>query len=185
MLFLVVGLVMWIGVHCVPLKVDLRADFLEKYGERTYKGLFSLISAVGLGLIIWGKSQAEFIEVWQPYAWGRVAAMMLMFPALILLVASNGPDNGFRRILGHPMILAVELWAIAHLMANGDVASILLFGAFLAWSIVAFTSNLRRKPPVGGRGKWRYNLVVIVIAIALYIAILHGHEWLAGVRLLP
>jgi len=184
MLFLIAGLFIWIGVHCVPMRISTRTGLIEKMGEGAYKGLFTLVSFLGLGLIIWGKANADFIEIWQPADWQPVATKMLMFPAVLLVIAGNGPDNSFRRILGHPMILGVEIWAIAHLLANGDLASILLFGSFLLWALAAFASASRRKPPIGGKAKRLNNIIVIAIALVAYMGLLHGHEWFAGVRLL-
>jgi len=180
MLFLVAGLVIFIGVHCLPMRVEVRARLVEKVGLIPYKAGFSLVSALGLGLIIWGKVNADFIEVWQPIDWLRIATIMLMFPALLLIVSADGPDNSIRRILGHPMILGVELWAIAHLLANGDLASIILFGSFLVWALVAFASASRRKPPKGGTAKRLNNVIVLCITAAVYAGILYGHEWFTG-----
>ena len=183
MLFLVAGLVIFIGVHCLPMRIEARAQLVEKFGAIPYKIGFSLSSAIGLGLIIWGKANADFIEIWQPFDWLRIATIMLMFPALLLVISADGPDNSIRRILGHPMILGVELWAIAHLLANGDLASILLFGSFLLWALVDFASVSRRKPPKGGKAKRLNNIIVLCITAAVYAGILYGHEWFTGVAI--
>ncbi len=180
---LVAGLIILIGVHCVPMMVDTRARLIERMGSSRYYLAFVVVSLLGLGLIMWGRGTADFIEIWQPVGWLRYATMMLMYPAVILIVAAYGPDNSIRRILGHPMILGVELWAIAHLLANGDLASILFFGSFLLWTLVAFASASRRKPPRGGRGKILNDGLVLIIATALFVGIFRGHVWIAGVAL--
>jgi len=184
MIVLVAGLALWIGVHCVPMRVQARQGLIDRFGKKTYKLSFSLISVLALGLIIWGKGNAEFIPIWQPFDWLRYATVMLMFPAVVLVVAAYGPDNSIRRILGHPMILGVELWAIAHLLVNGDLASILLFGAFLIWALAAFASASRRKPPHGGRAKGRNDFFVAIIAVVVYLGFIRGHQWIAGVALI-
>ncbi len=183
MAMLIAGLIIWVGVHCVPMMVEVRAGLISRFGELPYKGLFALVSLLGLGLIIWGKSNAELIEVWAPFAWGRYVTMMLMLPAVVLLVAAYGPDNTVRRYLGHPMILGVELWALAHLLANGDLASMILFGSFFIWTVFAFASASRRKPPRGGQAKMVNNAVVLILGLVIYIGIFRGHEWIAGVSL--
>jgi len=180
---LVAGLIILIGVHCLPMLVDTRARLVERMGITPYKLAFVVVSLLGLGLIMWGRGQAEIIDIWQPVGWLRYATMMLMYPAVILIVAAYGPDNSIRRILGHPMILGVELWAIAHLLANGDLASILFFGSFLLWTLVAFASASRRQPPRGGRGKALNDIIVLVLATAIFVGIFRGHEWIAGVAL--
>lgn len=184
MSILVAGLVLWIGVHCVPMMVDTRTRLIDQLGENAYKGAFALTSLIGFGLIIWGKSTVDFVEIWMPAAWQVYATKMMMYPALVLIVAANGPDNSFRRILGHPMILGVELWAIAHLLVNGDLGSIILFGSFLLWALAAFASAIRRKPPLGGKAKRLNNAIVMGLAAVLYMGLLHGHEWIAGVALI-
>lgn len=185
MVILIIGLIVLIGIHCISMAADVRANLIEKYGSRAYMSAYGLISTFGLGLVVWGKSQAEFIGIWQPYGWGRPATLMLMYPALVLLVSGLIPNNWFRRTLGYPMILAIEVWALAHLMANGDLASMLLFGSLFVWALFAYGAACRRKPAEGGKSKWFNNVIVLGAGIILYTALLHGHEWFIGVRLLP
>jgi uncharacterized membrane protein len=184
MLILVAGLFIFIGVHCLPMKVALRARLIDKMGLIPYKISFASVSLLGLGLIVWGRGGADFIEIWQPFGWLRYATVILMFPAVLLVLAAYSPDNSIRRILGHPMMLGVELWAIAHLLVNGDLASILFFGGFLLWSLVAFASASRRQPPRGGRAKIFNDIITVSLALVVYVAAIRGHVWFAGVALI-
>jgi len=183
MLILVAGLVILIGVHCLPMKVDTRTRLVDAMGLVPYKIAFAFVSLVGLALIMWGRGAADIIDIWQPVGWLRYATVILMFPAVLLIVAAYSPDNSIRRILGHPMTLGVELWAIAHLLVNGDLASIVFFGGFLLWSLVAFASASRRQPPRGGRAKIFNDIIVVSLAVVVYVAAIRGHEWIAGVAL--
>ncbi len=183
MLILVAGLFIFIGVHCLPMNVALRTRLVDKVGLIPYKIAFAAVSLVGFGLMMSGRGSAEIIDIWQPVGWLRYATVILMFPAVLLVLAAYTPDNSIRRILGHPMMLGVELWAIAHLLVNGDLASILFFGGFLVWSLVAFASASRRQPPRGGRAKIFNDILVVSLALVVYVAAIRGHEWIAGVAL--
>ena len=111
------------------------------YLRGAYMGLTSLVSLAGLGLIIWGKSISPFQMVWQPiYEWRSLLALMLMIPALICVVAGNVPLSYLRKLLRNPMLLGILLWSLSHLWANGDLASILLFGSFALWSTIKLFS---------------------------------------------
>ncbi len=184
MLYLIGGIFIFFAVHCLPMMVETRERLIERVGTIAYQVGFALVSFLGLGLMIWGRSVMEFTEIWQPFGWARYATIMLMFPAVLLIVSAFGPENSFRRILGHPMILAVELWAIAHLLANGDLASILFFGAFFLWALAAFISARRRKPPVGGRAGLLNDIGFVAVALVVYVSAIRYHVWFAGVSLL-
>jgi len=183
MFYLIGGIVIFIAVHCLPMMVETRAQLIDRVGTIAYQAGFAFVSILGLGLMVWGRGTMEFTEIWQPFGWSRYATIMLMFPAVLLVISAFGPDNSFRRILGHPMILGVELWAIAHLLANGDLSSILFFGAFFLWALAAFASAIRRKPPVGDRGKLLNDIGFIITAVVIYVGAIRGHEWFAGVSL--
>lgn len=183
MLILVAGLILFIGVHCLPMNVALRTKLIDKVGLIPYKIAFAAVSLLGFSLIMSGRGAADIIDIWQPVGWLRYATVILMFPAVLLVLAAYTPDNSIRRILGHPMMLGVELWAIAHLLVNGDLASILFFGGFLLWSLVAFASASRRQPPRGGRAKIFNDILVVSLALVVYVAAIRGHEWIAGVAL--
>jgi len=183
MLYLIGGIVIFIAVHCLPMMVETRARLIDRVGTIAYQVGFALISILGLGLMVWGRGAMEFTEIWQPFGWSRIATIMLMFPAVLLVISAFGPQNSFRRILGHPMILGVQLWAIAHLLANGDLSSILFFGAFFLWALAAFTLASRRKPPVGGRARLLNDIGFVAVALVVYVSAIGGHVWFAGVSL--
>lgn len=189
MLALIAGLVLFLGIHSVRMVApDFRADLIQKLGKGPWKGIFSLIALAGFVLVVWGYGQArqEPIWIWGPPVWTRHLAALLMLPAFIFLVAAYIPGTLTKARLGHPMVLAVKTWALAHLLSNGTVADLLLFGGFLAWSVVYFIWARRRDrangktyPAVGVSR----DLVAIVAGVVLWVGFaLVAHEWLIGVR---
>ena len=185
MAILVLGLVVMLGVHSVKaVTPDWRELAISRFGEGLYKGLYSLVSLVGLALIVWGFARAwqAPVFVYTPPTWGRHLAMALMIPALILSFASVVPPGGIKRFVRHPLLLATMLWALAHLLANGDLAGVMLFGAFLAWAVFdrVMQPEAHAAEEEGGFGKW--DLVAVIAGIALYIVLIAGlHYWLFGV----
>lgn len=148
MLWLILGLVVFLGVHSVRIVApQWRADMIRRMGEGGWKGVYSLLSIVGFILIVWGYGQARAAGttlVWVPPVGMRHAASLLTLLAFVLLVATYVPRNHIRRALGHPMVIGVALWSIAHLLANGWLHAIVLFGAFLLWALVDWVSAMRR-----------------------------------------
>jgi uncharacterized membrane protein len=143
MFFLVLGIVIFVGIHLLPSFVSLRQRLVTRLGEGPYKGAFSAIALTGLILIIVGMAMADFQPVWEPPAWGKTAALAIMPLSLILLVAANIPSN-VKRYTRHPMLWGVFLWSVTHLLANGDLASLVLFGSLGAFSLSAmFSANIR------------------------------------------
>lgn len=187
MTLLVVGLIVFLVAHLVPTLPGVRAGLIERLGEGGYKGLFSLASLAGLVAIVIGFGQREFIPVWDPPTWTRHLAMLLMLPVFVLLVAAYVPSR-IHDAVQHPMLAAVKLWAFSHLLANGDLASILLFGSFLAWAVWDRISVKRRNAlgPIGNRPATpRGDVIAVVVGLALYgMMVAWGHEWLIGVPLL-
>lgn len=144
---LILGLVLFLGVHSVRIfRPDTRLALIERLGEPTWKGLFSLVSVAGLVLIIWGYGQARMSPVWLWISpmWTHHLAALLMLLALVLLAAAYIPGNRIKARMGHPMLLATKVWALAHLIANGTLADLLLFGGFLVWAIADFAVSRRR-----------------------------------------
>lgn len=193
MLLLIVGLLVFFLVHLVPTSPDVRRSLAERMGEGTYKLVFSVISAVGLALIVYGYAKlyatpGKNPEIWSPPHAMRHAAMLLMLPAAILLAAAYIPSR-VRTATKHPMLLAVKLWALAHLLVNGDLASIVLFGSFLAWAGYDYSSAKRRNAlgPLGARsGGLGGDVAVVVVGVALFVVmLLWGHARLIGMPLVP
>ena len=197
MMLLIVGLLIFFAVHLVPAQTELRAGFISRWGENAYKIGFSVLSLIGFVLIVlgYGKMQAFLGSknpiLWYPPEWTRHAASLLMLPAFIALVAAYIPSR-LRTLLKHPMLVAIKLWALAHLMANGDVASLLLFGSFLAYAVYDRIS-LKRRPEDSGRGplgsaqgSLAGDLGVVVVGLVLFAAMaMWGHKLLIGVSVMP
>jgi uncharacterized membrane protein len=191
MLPLVLGLLVFFLVHLVPTEADLRRGLAGRLGENRYKAIFSVVALVGLVLIIIGYGKLQVMagknpEIWTPPIWTRHIAFLLMLPAMVLIVAAYVPSH-IRTATKHPMLAGIKLWATAHLLANGDLASILLFGSFLAYAVYDRISVKRRsvKIPTAPHG-WVNDIIAIAAGLALYGFMLTvGHAWLIGVPLLP
>jgi uncharacterized membrane protein len=190
---LIVGLALFFGVHLVPSVPELRARLVAIAGARPYSGLFALVSALGLVLIVLGYGSLQGLgrgnpQLWVPPAWAKHLTMLLMLPALILLVAAYIPSR-LRTAVRHPMLAAVALWAFSHLLVNGDLASVLLFGSFLVYAGYDVISANRRAAvgPLGkARGGLVQDMVAITVGLALYALLLvWGHRVLTGIPLLP
>ena len=190
MLLLIVGLVAFLGLHLLPTAPDLRASLIERLGAGTYKAAFSILSLLSFAVIVLGYHKMQLHPgknpvLWDPPVWARHIALALMLPAMIFLVAANVPSR-IRTAVKHPMLLAVKIWALAHLLANGDLASLLLFGSFLAYAIYDRISVKARGAlgPLGDAApKSAMNDVIVVgVGLALYAAMMMGlHKWLIGV----
>jgi uncharacterized membrane protein len=189
MIALVAGLVLFLGVHCIRIFADgWRAAQVARLGEGKWKGIYSLLSAIGLVLLIWGYSQARLdtIALWHPPLWLRHVAVVLTLPAFVLMAVGNMPGTRIKAALGHPFVLGVKLWAFAHLLANGTLADVVLFGSFLAWAIVDFASLRRRDRargvvyPPGTLARDSLASTIGVVAWFVFAYWLHGP--LIGVR---
>lgn len=189
MTFLILGLLIFLGTHSVRLLAPgWREAQVAKLGEARWKGVYSLASAVGLGLIVWGYggARADAVVLWVPPLWTRHVAALLTLPVFVLLVAAYLPGSHIKATIGHPMVAGVKLWALAHLLANGNLADALLFGAFLAWAIADFVSA-RRADRIAGRSYvaqgWSRDAAVGGIGIVAWAGFaLWGHAWLIGVK---
>jgi uncharacterized membrane protein len=190
MLLLILGLVLFLGMHAVTMKRDLRARLIERLGAGGYKGLYSAVSILGFVLLIYGyglQRAAGYTVVWEPPVWTRHLALLLNLPIFILLAVGKRPSWLLSRVK-HPMLLAVKIWATAHLLANGDLGSMLLFGGFLAWAVMARISVKRRPEEIArsaAMGKvafGRRDIIAIVAGLALYVVFaLWLHPLLIGV----
>ena len=150
MLLLVAGLVLFLGAHSARIVAEpARARFVETRGENAWKGLYSLVSIAGLVLIVVGYRAAPEVVVWVPPTWLRHVTLSLVAIAFVLVAAAYVPDNRIRGAVGHPMVLGVKVWAFAHLLVNGTLAGIVLFGAFLVWAVADFASSRRRDRRAG------------------------------------
>lgn len=189
MLILVIGLIVFLGAHSVRIVAsDWRQRQIARLGEARWKGLHSLVSIVGLVLVVWGYglARATPVELWSPPPWTRHVASLFTLVSFVLLAAAYVPRTRIKAAIGHPMVAGVKLWAFAHLISNGRLADVVLFGAFLAWAVLDF-----RAARVRDRSAWHKPhpgllandaVAVVVGAAAWAVFALYLHQVLIGVR---
>jgi uncharacterized membrane protein len=189
MVVLIVGLVIFLGAHSVRIFAGpWREAQIARLGEKGWKGIYSIVSAIGLVLIIWGYGIArrDPVLLWTPPVWAPHLAAPLTALAFILLPAAHSPGNHFKALLHHPMVFGVGLWALAHLLANGTLNAVILFGAFLVWAVVDYFAARRRDLDQGvvyPRGVLSKDVMPVVAGLVVWVVfalVLHG--WLIGVR---
>ena len=189
MQYLVLGLVIFLGVHSVRIVADgWRSRTVARMGPGPWKSAYSVVSLVGFVLLVWGFGQARMqpVQVWVPPVGMRHLASLLTLLAFVFLAAAYVPGNAIKARLHHPMVLGVKTWALAHLLANGQLHQMVLFGAMLAWAVADFVSARRRDRAQGtvypaGRGAATVITVVGgVVAWVVFALWLHG--WWIGVR---
>lgn len=195
MVWLILGLVLFLGVHSVAIVAPTGRDRLvQRLGENAFKGAYSLLSLAGLVLIVWGYSATREAPVllYALPGWARHVAALLMLPVFVLLLAAYLPGR-IKTATKHPMLVAVKLWALSHLLAQsatgGTLADVLLFGAFLAWAVAdrislkrrAAAGPLRTVPTLPASGA--NDAIALVGGLALYaLFVFWAHAWLFGVR---
>lgn len=187
MLYLVAGLVLFIGVHSIAIVAPAwRQRTLARVGELKWKGGYSVIALVGLVLLIYGYGEArqQPVLLYAAPFWTRHVTALLMLPVFPMLLATYFPGR-IQAALKHPMLAAVKLWAVAHLLSNGMLADVLLFGALLAWA-VADRISLKRRPakpiPQATQPSATNDVIAVVGGLALYAAFAFWlHVWLIGV----
>jgi len=189
LLVLIIGLVVFLGLHSTRIFAeDWRAARIASLGEKKWKLLYSIASGIGLALVVWGYGMARTTPVllWNPPLWTRHLAAVLVLIAFVMIVAAYVPRNHLKAAFGHPMFAGVKTWAFAHLIANGMLADVLLFGGFMVWSILGYRSARQRDRkqqvtyPAGTPRGTIVTLVVGAIAWAIFAFYLHGP--LIGVR---
>jgi len=192
MTILILGLVLFLGVHSVRIFADdWRSATRARIGENAWKGVYSLASLLGFGLIIYGFGLARQTPevIWTPPTGLRHLAALLVAIAFVFLTAAYVPRNGIKAKLHHPMVLGVKTWAFAHLLANGKLHDIILFGAFLLWAVLDFRSARKRDAAAGAvypAGTGAATAVTIVVGLVAFAAFAFGlHGPLIGVRPLP
>lgn len=193
MLLLVIGLLVFVGIHLLPTQTDIRRVVIERAGIGVYKAFFSIVAVIGFAIIVMGYHKAQLHPgknpvLWTSPAWARHITMLLMIFAFPLLFAAYLPGR-ISAAVRHPMILAVKLWALAHLIVRGDVASLLLFGGLLAWAVVDRIS-LKHRQAAGlvtiKSGPVRNDIIAIVLGLLAYaIFVKWGHPALIGVAIIP
>ncbi len=189
MAYLLAGLLLFLGVHSLRIFTDgWRTQQIGRIGPLPWKGLVSVLSLAGFALLVWGWGMARQTPVvlWQPPVGMRHAASLLTLLAFVLLAAAYVPGNAIKARFHHPMVLGVKTWALAHLLSNGNVAHVVLFGSFLAWGVLLFIASRRRdrrEATVYAPGRLAPTLVTVVVGVAAWAVFafkLHG-MWI-GVR---
>ncbi|MAE95050.1 MAG: NnrU protein [Deltaproteobacteria bacterium] len=187
MVLLILGVLLWACVHFIPsVGASARARFIEQRGEGPYKGLFSLGLLVAMGLMIVGWRSAEPSVLYAVPAWSRWAANLLMVAALLLFLGSGVPTN-LKRFLRHPQLTGVATWAGAHLLANGDSRSLVLFGGLGVWAVLEIILINRRD------GAWEKpeplplsaDVTPLIAAAVAFAVLLFVHPWISGVSGMP
>ena len=193
MTLLILGLVLFLGIHSVRIVADgWRTRFIAGRGALTWKGLYSAIAIAGFALVCIGFGQArqQPVVLWSPPRWTHDLAAPLTLAAFVLVVAAYVPANGIKARTKDPMILGVKCWAAAHLLANGTLADVVLFGSFLAWSVVDFRAARQRRraakePAIPPARRGRSAITVVVGVLAWMLFAFHLHLPLIGVQPIP
>lgn len=187
MMLLIAGLVLFLGIHSVTIFAPRwRQAQMARRGEAGWEGLYSVVSLIGFALLVYGYGQARQVApaLYSPPAGLRHVALLLMVPVFPLLLAAYLPGR-IKAAVKHPMLLAVKLWALAHLLANGSAADVLLFGSFLAWAVADRISAQRRTgpaPELGARPSTVNDAIAVLGGLAVYaFFLLWAHRWLIGV----
>lgn len=184
MLVLIAGLVVFFGVHAVRMLAPGWRDAQVAANEGRWKGLYSLLSLLGFVLLVWGYALYRPVapQLYVPPDWGRHVTYVLVWLGLIGLSAAYQPPGRIRATLQHPFLVGVMLWAIGHLLANGDAAGALVFGAFLAYAVWNIIAVQRRGLPRVAYVTWRGDLVAVVVgSVAYLLLVLWLHQVLFGV----
>ena len=192
MLILIAGLLIFLGIHSLRMVApQLRETWIRKLGDGTWKLLYSGASLIGLGLIItgYGISRTDPVFIYNAPLWTRHMALLFTWMAFVLLAAGFVPDNHLRPRLGHPMFAGIKIWAFAHLLANGRLGDIVLFGAFLIWAVAGFAIRRRQDRLAGlvkASGTATGTVLTVVAGSGVWaVSALWLHQWLTGVYPLP
>ena len=193
---LILGLILFLGAHSVRIWADgWRNQTIEAYGEKAFKGVYALVSILGFYLLVvgYGEARLQTVALWNPPIFTKHISMLLMLLSSILLMATYIPRNHFKMRLGHPMVLSVKVWALSHLLANGNLADLVLFGTFLLWSVLIFkTSRARDRAAAAAqtmdeqlqkpKPKMTATLAAVVLGALLWASItFHLHALVVGI----
>ena len=185
MTILAIGLLLFLGIHLVPAAPPARAAIVARWGEGRYKALFSIVSAVGLVLIVVGYAQSgERVPLFAPRPAAIAIAPYAMVVSFILFAAANMKSH-LRRALRHPMLLGTLIWAGVHFLANGDRAGSLLFGAFFAYALIDLASAIGRRAVASFEPEVRFDVMAIVGGTVVALAVMFLHRVLFGVAVVP
>lgn len=188
MIYLVLGLIIFLGAHSVRIVADgWRTRAIARIGQLPWKGVYTLVSLTGFALLVWGYGESRYASavLYNPPVFTRHIAGLLMLVSLVLIAATYVPRNHIKAALGHPMYAGIKVWAFAHLISNGRLADVLLFGAFLIWAIVGFVVSRKRDRAAGTvypAGDELRTVLTVIIGVGAWAALVSGlHLWLIGV----
>jgi uncharacterized membrane protein len=192
MLFLVLGLLVFLGTHSLRIAGDARrAWFIAQLGPTRFKMLYTLASLLGFSMVVYGFGLARDTPVflWTPLTAMKHATYLLTLLAMVFMAAVYVPRNAIKAKMHHPMVLSVKTWALAHLLANGTVAHLLLFGSMLLWSVLLFKASRardKREQVVYGPANLASTILTVEIGLAMWLVFLGwAHGWLIGVQVFP
>ena len=183
MIWLWLGVIVWSVVHAMPsMAPGLKASLVERLGDGPFKGAFALVIVASIVLMVIGWQSVGADVVYEPPVWGRHLAMLLMLVAFLLFAFSHGKSN-MKRYIRHPQLTAVIVWAIGHLVANGDSRSLVLFGVLGLWALVEMVLLNRRDgaPTLPEPRSWSAEFKPVVIGVVLYVVFVFAHPYLFGV----
>ena len=189
MAVLIAGILIFLGAHGFTALRGARASLIGAICDKPYRGVHSLVSAIGFVLIVWGFGRYradDWTQLWQPPAWGRHVTMLLMWLAFVALAAMGPKPSRIKGWLRHPMLVAIKIWALAHLLANGDLGGLLLFGSFLAWAVFDRIA-VKRRGDLGAPRQPAFtsaDAVAVIAGTVAYVAMLFLHPYLIGVPVL-
>lgn len=177
--WLILGITLFFGIHLLPL-FNAKQILLQQMGKAGYMIGFSLISALGLGLMIYGKANADFIPIWQPIAGAHWVPIICMWPAAVLFIWAEMPCS-MRSKLKHPMLLGITLFASSHLVANGDLATVLLFMPFALYAIfIMFQQGFKKTDEHANQHTPALNIFGILLGTAIYALVFTFHQHITG-----
>lgn len=189
MAILVLGIIIFLGGHTLAILREVRTGLIDRFGTGPFKGVFSAIALIGFAFIIWGfhRYRAEgLLQVWTPPAWTRHLTVALMWFAFVALASTNPAPGRIKGWLRHPMLAAVMIWALAHLLANGDAGGMLLFGSLFAWAVFDRIAVSKRgeigASPTGSFT--RADLIAGCAGTVAYLAMMFFHPVLIGVAVI-
>jgi len=185
---LIIGLILFLGAHSIRMVADAwRTQAIASWGEKPFKGVYTLIALVGFYAMVTGYAEARLqtVALWTPPIATRHISVLLMLLASVLMAAAYVPRNHLKLRMGHPMVLSVKVWALAHLLANGNLADVVLFGSFLLWSVFNFKAARARDraaAPVQTNAKTSATLLTLLIGVAMWaLFAFYLHAQLVGV----
>lgn len=187
MTLLILGLLLFFVLHLIPCAPSFKARLVRKLSKRNYSIAFNVLSLISLVIIVVGLKRADFVEIYQPPAWGRTLALLLMLPAVYLFMSNSvgSAPSSAQIITANPMNWGIVVWATAHLLANGDLAHVLLFATFGVFSVISMISANARgaKPKRQQRPPLTQEVIFLLIVLLVYAGIMWAHKYFTGVPL--